>query len=214
MTDKSDPRHPENRADRDAPISAKKVVRHELMREMAVVIHEEDDCTDQLCRTLYGRGARPADYLGGSNATMLHDAAVRIETQNAEITMLKDQLRSQAASAKMGMDAAKHAGHIMKKNAEALYARCGPEALESERAANAQLTVALEVEVKRRFDLRARADRLRGCLQALADAAECYAADQSGATDFRVGAVQPVTVAEAEALNSALTAARDALGTE
>jgi hypothetical protein len=35
------------------------------------------DGTDRLCRALYG-AAKPADYLGGSDAKMLHDAADRI----------------------------------------------------------------------------------------------------------------------------------------
>ena len=37
------------------------------------------DGTDRLCRVLYGRGARPQDYLGGLDARMLHDAADRLE---------------------------------------------------------------------------------------------------------------------------------------
>lgn len=31
--------------------------------------------TDKLCMALYGRPAQPRDYLGGSDAKMLHDAA-------------------------------------------------------------------------------------------------------------------------------------------
>jgi hypothetical protein len=41
-------------------------------------------------------------------------------------------------------------------------------------------------------------------LRALAEAAQEYAADQFGAPDPRCGLVQPVTVAQAEALNAAL----------
>ena len=33
------------------------------------------DGTERLCQALYGRKAKPADYLGGSDAKMLHDAA-------------------------------------------------------------------------------------------------------------------------------------------
>ncbi|MBA1445851.1 MAG: hypothetical protein M3H12_18680 [Chromatiales bacterium] len=33
------------------------------------------DGTDALCLALYGRKAKPADYLGGSEAKMLYDAA-------------------------------------------------------------------------------------------------------------------------------------------
>jgi len=42
-------------------------------------------------------------------------------------------------------------------------------------------------------------------LARLANAADCYAASQVAATDARCGIVQPVTVAEAEELNAALT---------
>ena len=41
-------------------------------------------------------------------------------------------------------------------------------------------------------------------LRILAEAADAYAADQSHATDQRVGLVQPITVDEGEALNQAL----------
>jgi hypothetical protein len=53
---------------------------------------------------------------------------------------------------------------------------------------------------------------IRQVLEELVDAAEVYSADQSGATDLRCGLVQPVTVAEANELNRALTAARKILG--
>lgn len=36
------------------------------------------DGTERLCRVLYGRSAQVQDYIGGSNAKMLHDAARRI----------------------------------------------------------------------------------------------------------------------------------------
>lgn len=36
------------------------------------------DGTDRLCMALYGRPAKPADFLGGADAKMLHDAATRI----------------------------------------------------------------------------------------------------------------------------------------
>ena len=45
-------------------------------------------------------------------------------------------------------------------------------------------------------------------LVVLEDAAAAYEALQNGATDARVGLVQPVTVAEANALNAALDDAR------
>lgn len=40
---------------------------------------ERPDGTDRLALALYGRTAEPRDYLGGSQAAMLHEAAVEIE---------------------------------------------------------------------------------------------------------------------------------------
>jgi len=53
--------------------------------------------------------------------------------------------------------------------------------------------------------------RLRQALRTLADAAGPFIADQSKATDERVGLVQPVTVKEAEKLNAAYREAREVL---
>jgi len=38
-----------------------------------------EDGTDRLCHLLYGRSPEPSDYIGGSNARMLHDAVQEIE---------------------------------------------------------------------------------------------------------------------------------------
>lgn len=46
------------------------------------------DGTERLCRLLYGRNEQPKDYLGGSNAKMLHDAADRIEWIARALEML------------------------------------------------------------------------------------------------------------------------------
>ena len=54
-------------------------------------------------------------------------------------------------------------------------------------------------------------EKLREALARLADAAETYSADQSGATDSRCGLVQPITVTEGRELNDALEQAREAL---
>jgi hypothetical protein len=56
-----------------------------------------------------------------------------------------------------------------------------------------------------------RQDRI--LLARLLVAADAYTADQASAEDSRVGLVQPVTVAEAEALNAAVAAAWARLGT-
>lgn len=50
----------------------------------------------------------------------------------------------QAKAAKMGMDAAKKSAAIMEQNARRLLAESNPEAIESERAANAVLTDRVE----------------------------------------------------------------------
>ncbi len=49
--------------------------------------------------------------------------------------------------------------------------------------------------------------RLREALRMLYDAADVYAADQSGVTDERCGLVQPITAEEGRALNEALVVA-------
>ena len=45
----------------------------------------QPDGTDRLCRALYGRNATPKDYLGGSQAKMLHDAADRLAHPEAAV---------------------------------------------------------------------------------------------------------------------------------
>jgi hypothetical protein len=62
---------------------------------------------------------------------------------------------------------------------------------------------------RERDDARADRGQLLANLEQLADAAELFSADQGRATDPRCGRVQPVTVAECEALNAALAAARE-----
>lgn len=53
------------------------------------------DGTDKLCRALYAREATPADYLGGSEAKMLHDAAAVITRLREEVKLArKDHRRS------------------------------------------------------------------------------------------------------------------------
>lgn len=59
--------------------------------------------------------------------------------------------------------------------------------------------------------LEAQKARLLGALERLDSAAECFAASQDGATDWRVGLVQPINVAEGQELVDALAAARAAI---
>lgn len=74
------------------------------------------DGTAKLCRAIYGREAKAKDYLGGSEAKMLHDAADRIATLTAERDALvaavrqtesvtKDKTDKQQASEWMMVDA-------------------------------------------------------------------------------------------------------------
>lgn len=59
--------------------------------------------------------------------------------------------------------------------------------------------------VMRKFvEIREKYEELAASLSQLVDAAEVYAAEQSGAIDRRCGLVQPVTVEECLALNAAL----------
>lgn len=73
----------------------------------------------------------------------LSDAQKRI----AELEYL---LARQAKAAQQGIDAAKAAAYAMEQNASRSYAECNPQALESERAANAALTeLAAKLEQER-----------------------------------------------------------------
>lgn len=67
---------------------------------------------------------------------------IESELQEAQqrIAELEYLLARQAKAAQQGMDAAKTAAYAMEQNASRMYAECNPQALESERAANAQLT--------------------------------------------------------------------------
>lgn len=60
-------------------------------------------------------------------------------------------------------------------------------------------------------ELDRRCQRLEAALERLEAIADVFAADQSGATDPRVGLVQPVSVADCEELNAAIRQAREAM---
>mgnify|MGYP006397577989 FL=1 len=64
----------------------------------------------------------------------------------------------QAKAAKMGMDAAKKSAAIMERNAKQMRAESSPEAIESERAANAMLTDRVE-------ELETMVKVFRGCIE-------------------------------------------------
>ena len=76
--------------------------------------------------------------------------AKECQAQQEQITELKNALTRQAGAAKTGMDAAKKHGSHMESEAKRLHAECNPEALESEREANAKLTeLVAELECER-----------------------------------------------------------------
>lgn len=54
--------------------------------------HSKDgDGTDLLCKALYGRPGKVADWLGGSEARMLHDAAKEVDRLRAENERLRER---------------------------------------------------------------------------------------------------------------------------
>ena len=76
---------PETKPDSSEPWDG--VVTTEALRAWAHRVPDSDDGTERLCLAVYGRPAQPRDFLGGSNAHMLHDAAdviakLRLEREN------------------------------------------------------------------------------------------------------------------------------------
>lgn len=62
----------------------------ELEEERACAPHPSgNDGTDRLCAAVYGRPAQVRDYLGGSQARMLHDGADRIEEMRSLLRSLE-----------------------------------------------------------------------------------------------------------------------------
>lgn len=97
-------------------------------------------------------------------------------------------IKRQAKAAQQGMDAAKAAAYTMEQNASRMYAQCSPEALESEREANAKLT-ALVAELERDRDMHKAAEEaqiaLRQKMEQERDSlAALFVRLQDGATDL------------------------------
>lgn len=67
-----------------------------------------------------------------------------VEQRDGRIEELEQSLKRQASAAKMGMDAAKKSGAAMYEHGRKMLKESNPEALESERAANAILTNRIE----------------------------------------------------------------------
>lgn len=97
-------------------------------------------------------------------------------------------IKRQANASKTGMDAAKKHGSHMESEAKRLHAECNPEALESEREANAKLTE-LVAELERERDAYRTAEEhqiaLRQKIEQERDAlAALFVRLQDGATDL------------------------------
>lgn len=57
------------------------------------------DGVDALCRAVYRRDPRPGDYLGGSQARMLYDAANALAAAERELVELRGRIRGLHAQA-------------------------------------------------------------------------------------------------------------------
>lgn len=93
---------------------------------------------DELPRRL--RGMAAAANLNPIQAQWCRDAAQSLEQQSAEIERLNRAIKLQANAFKSGMDAATEISSHQLQRAARLRSESRPEALESERAMNAQLT--------------------------------------------------------------------------
>lgn len=99
--------------------------------------------TDSAFVLEFGQECKVEDYGSEGFAVVVpsdNPVAEQIRALLQEASRLQLALRRQAVAARMGMDAAKRAAAGMEERASRLYAESNPEALESERAANARLT--------------------------------------------------------------------------
>ena len=76
--------------------------------------------------------------------TELYRQAESVEHLQHRVSELEDTLKRQGNAAKSGMDAAKRTASQSEENAKRLLAESNPESLESERAANAELSREVE----------------------------------------------------------------------
>ena len=66
------------------------VVTTEALRAWARRVPDSADGTERLCLAVYGRPAQPRDFLGGSQAHMLHDAADKIAALKAVVDAARE----------------------------------------------------------------------------------------------------------------------------
>lgn len=97
----------------------------------------------------------------------------RLETELTEarqrIAELEYLLAKQSKAVKRGMDAAQAVAGSELEQAKRLHAECNPRALDSERAANAELTELVAVLEHERDELAAHVERLRGAMNEASD---------------------------------------------
>ena len=116
------------------------------IQEALKVKNEEMACIKLLAdiRQAFGdNGNRMQDELV-QYITELYRQAESVEHLQHRVSELEDTLKRQGNAAKSGMDAAKRAASQSEENAKRLLAESNPESLESERAANAELSREVE----------------------------------------------------------------------
>lgn len=115
--------------------------------------------------------------------------AKECQAQQEQITELKNALTRQARAAKQGMDAANKHGSHMESEAKRLHAECNPEALESEREANAKLTE-LVAELERERDAYRAAEEAQIALRQKADEREAALAAHVDRLNSKLGDIK------------------------
>ena len=65
---------------------------------------KEGDGADRLCKALYGRKPKAKDYLGGSDAVMLYDAASKIHRLTQQLQFNEASVATAALEALEGLE--------------------------------------------------------------------------------------------------------------
>ena len=120
----------------------------EALRAWARRVPDSADGTERLCLAVYGRPAQPRDFLGGSNAHMLHDAADAL----AHARFMAAGWRRLARELRADRDRARRDAHKWERRQRKTYDRVNEEALraaaaEAERDALRERVRVLEAAV-------------------------------------------------------------------
>lgn len=108
--------------------------------------HEAADAIERL-QAERDEAARALEISGKANRMVIEEAmsqAQRIKELERELEKMREVIARQAKAAKIGMDAAKSSAQATLTAAQKAQAESSPEALASERAANAALTEEVE----------------------------------------------------------------------